>query len=76
MSDLEQIEKLKHSFNVKPSKGNKLPNPKDVSDAASFYLKEIDPDSNDTWVKHKMINGVWMKEVVRASDSAVVFQKV
>jgi len=75
MSNLEQIEDLKHSFNVKPSLGNKLPNPKDVTDKAAFYLKSVTPEG-DTWVKHKMINGQWHKEVTRASDSAIVFEKV
>ena len=70
MSDLEQIEKLKHSFNVKPQMGEKLPNAKDVSDKASFFLK-----SGDTYIKHKMINGVWMREVVN-DVSQVIFQKV
>jgi len=71
MSNLEQIEDLKHSFNVKPSLGNKLPNPKDVTDKAAFYLKDA-----DSYVKHKMINGKWHKEVTRASDSAVIFLPV
>ena len=69
--NVEQIENLKHSFTSKAGLGDKLPNPKDVSDKESFYLKD-----QDTYVKHKLVNGVWMKEVVRASDSAVIFQKV
>jgi len=71
MSDVNSIEDLKHSFNIKPTMGDKLPNVRDVSDKASFYLKD-----KDTYVKHKMVNGVWMKEVVRASDSAVILQRV
>ena len=75
MADINSIEDLKHSFNVKPGLGEKLPNPKDTADKASFFLKSATPEG-DTWVKHKMVNGVWYKEVVRASDSAVVLQKV
>ena len=71
MADINSIEDLKHSFNVKPGLGEKLPNPKDTADKTSFFLK-----STDTWVKHKMVNGVWYKEVVRASDSAVVLEPV
>lgn len=69
--ELRNIEDLKHSFSVRPTLGEKLPNVKDVSDKASFYLKDA-----DTYVKHKMINGKWYKEVTRASDSAIIFQEV
>lgn len=69
-TNINDIEDLKHSFNVKPEMGDKLPNPKDVSDKTSFYLKD-----QDSYVKHKMINGQWYKEVTRASDSAIIFEK-
>lgn len=70
MSDVNQVEDLKHSFNVKPELGDKLPNPKDVADKSSFYLK-----SGVDYIKHKMVNGVWMKELVD-SDSQVILRKV
>ncbi len=70
MADINQIEDLKHNFLSTPGIGEKLPNPKDVADKSSFYLK-----SGDTYVKHKMINGKWMKEVVD-SNSQVIFQQV
>jgi len=70
MSNIENVEDLKHTFGTKPEHGDKLPNPKDVADASSFWLK-----SNDTYVKHKMLNGSWYKEVVD-SNSQVILQKV
>lgn len=70
MADINQIEDLKHNFLSTPGIGDKLPNPKDVADKSSFYLK-----SGDTYIKHKMINGKWMKEVVD-SNSQVIFQQV
>ena len=69
-ADINSIEDLKHTFSSKAEVGSKLPNVKDVGDKASFYLK-----SGDTYKKHRMVNGVWMKEVVN-SDSEVVLQKV
>jgi len=70
MADINQIEDLKHNFLSTPGIGDKLPNPKDVADKSSFYLK-----SGDTYIKHKMINGKWMKEVVDR-NSQVIFQQV
>ena len=68
MADINQIEDLKHNFLSVPGIGEKLPNPKDVADKSSFYLK-----SGDIYIKHKMINGKWMKEVVD-SNSQVIFK--
>ncbi len=70
MAKVEDVEDLKNHFSSKAGMGAKLPNPKDVSDKSAFYLK-----SGDTYIKHKMINGVWMREVVN-SDSQVILQKV
>lgn len=70
MSRIEEIEDLKHTFGTKSEYGDKLPNPKDVTDASSYWLK-----SGDTYIKHKMLNGEWHKEVVNSS-SEVIFQKV
>lgn len=69
-ADVSQIEDLKHTFSSKAEMGDKLPNPKDVADKASFYLK-----SGDTMIKHRMISGTWYKEVVD-SNSQVIFQKI
>lgn len=70
MADINQIEDLKHNFLSTPGIGDKLPNPKDVADKSSFYLK-----SGTDYIKHKMVNGVWMKELVD-SDSQVILRKV
>lgn len=69
MSDIEQVENLKHTFSSKPEAGSKLPNPKDVADKASFYLK-----SGANYTKHRMIGGSWYKEIV--SGTEVILQKV
>ena len=70
MAKIEDVEDLKNHFSSKAGLGDKLPNPKDVADKSAFYLK-----SGDTYIKHKMVNGNWMKEVVD-SNSQVVFQKI
>ena len=75
MANIEQVEDLKHSFTTKAGLGDKLPHPSDVADKSSYYLKSSTPNG-DTFVKHKMISGRWMKEVVRAEDSAVVLEPV
>lgn len=70
--NIENIEDLKHTFGTKPEIGEKLPNPKDVADKSSFYLK--DSVNKDTWIKHKMINGKWYVEKVN-SLSQVIFEE-
>lgn len=70
MSSVEQVEDLKHTFSSKAEVGTKLPNPKDVADKSSFYLK-----SGDTMIKHRMINGKWYMEKVNTL-SQVIFEEV
>ena len=70
MSNVQDIEDLKHSFNSKPETGEKLPNVKDMADKTSFFLK-----NGDTYEEHIMFNGNWHRKVVN-SLSQTVLQKV
>lgn len=70
MAKIEDVEDLKHTFGPKPEMGEKLPNPKDVSDKSSFYLK-----SGLTYIKHRMVNGSWYIEKVNG-DNQVTLEKV
>ena len=68
--NINQIEDLKHTFSPKAEMGDRLPNPKDVSDKTSFYLK-----SGSDYIKHRMVNGSWHIELVD-SNSQVILRKV
>lgn len=70
MAKIEDVEDLKHTFSPKPGMGDKLPNPKDVSDKSSFYLK-----SGATYIKHRMVNGSWYIEKING-DNQVTLEKV